>query len=158
MGKSDDDAAGVNTPESAVLTGISNVFKLIFVSAVLALLWLVAVGIAAYFSYDAATGSFAQSLAINVLAALLLVVVAPILFSMTLRRPQSQVLIVAAAVAFLWLGSIADGGMRGFLLNIGTGLGLILAIDFNIVHRFKGWRGKLEGRAREAAENIHLVL
>ena len=74
MAKLNDAQGGVNTPESAVLTGISNLFRLVFVTGAIAFAWLVGIGVALYYSWVSKNGSFAQGLATNGLAGLILLV------------------------------------------------------------------------------------
>jgi ABC-type transport system involved in multi-copper enzyme maturation permease subunit len=159
MTTSGDEPAGVETAESAVATRAAHLWKLIFVAAWLAVLWLIAVLVSGYGSWAAADGSFVQALATNTLAGLLLLVIAPILFSIVLRRSlrwSVGVAIVAATV--LALAAFASGASRDLLLNLGTGLWFVLAIDFNIVHRFTTWTERLARETKEAVENIRHVL
>jgi hypothetical protein len=159
MSRPDDDHGGVNTPHSAALTGIANLFRLVFVTVALAIAWLGAVFVTAYYSWSAADGSYFQSLATNSLAGLILLLVAPVLFSVVLRKSPRYAVAVAIAAGLVLVGAaFAGGALRDVLLNLGIGLWFVLAIDFNIVHRFKMWTARLQGEAREAAEDIHLVL
>jgi hypothetical protein len=69
MPQLDDDESGVKTPESAVLTGIANLYRLVFVTVAIAIVWIVGVGVAIYYSWAAENGSFVQGCATNCLAA-----------------------------------------------------------------------------------------
>jgi hypothetical protein len=159
VAKLDDDQGGVNMPESAALTGLVNLYKLVFVTGAMGFTWLVGIGGAFYYSWVSANGSFAQGFAANCLSALILLLVAPVLFSVVLRKPRRYSVVVAIAAAVVLLcASRTEGALRAVLLNLGTGLWFVLAIDFNIVHRFKAWCGRLEKEAQDAAKDIHLVL
>lgn len=159
MGNDDDDQGGVNTPASAVLTGISNLFRLVFVTIAIATMWLVALCVSAYYMHVSTSGSFSETLATKSLSALILLVAAPLLFSVVLRKSSwYSVAVAAVATGLLVLARCADDVGRDVLIDFGIGLWFVLAIDFNIVHRFKAWREKLQGEAREAASDIHLVL
>ncbi len=159
MAKLNDDQGGVNTPESAVLTGIANLFRLVFVTGAIAFAWLIGIGVTLYYSWVSENGSFAQGLATNGLAGLILLVAAPILFSVVLRKsPRYSVAVALAAAVVLLCAFRTEGALRDVLLNLGTGLWFVLAIDFNIVHRFKVWTAKLQEEAQDAVKDIHLVL
>ena len=159
MAKLDDDDGAVDTPESAVLTGLANLYKIVFVTGAMAFAWLLGIGVAFFYSWASANGSFAQALAANCLSALILLLVAPVLFSVVLRKARRYSVAVAIAAGVVLLCAFeTENALRAVLLNLGTGLWFVLAIDFNIVHRFKVWRGSLENVARDAAKDIHLVL
>ncbi|MFW5454362.1 hypothetical protein [Thioalkalivibrio sulfidiphilus] len=159
MENRDEEPAGVNTPESAALTGLANLFKLGFVMLVLVLLWILAVVVAMYYSYVSLDGSFQQGLATTALAALMLAVAVPVLFTVVLRRPLWHSIAVAIlAAGILWLAALVPGALRDVLLSLGVGVWFVLAIDYYIVYRIKAWKKRMESEAGEASKNIRLVL
>ena len=89
----------VTTPEMAVLTRLSNMYRILFVSLFIAFAWVAATAAAIYFSLTEPDGSFLQALATNALASLLLVVIAPLMFSLLSDKPRlySIVFVVVAA-------------------------------------------------------------
>lgn len=118
MAQPNDDHGGVNTPQSAALTGIANLFRLVFVTVALAVAWLVAVCVAVYYSWTAENGSFVQNLATNSLAGLILLLVAPVLFSVVLRKsPPYAVAVAIAAGVVLLCAALARGALREGLNN-----------------------------------------
>ena len=60
--------------------------------------------------------------------------------------------LVAGAVGVLFAAYKADGGLRDFLLNAGSGLCLLLGIDYYIAHRFETWVDKLGQKAQAFAD------
>jgi hypothetical protein len=67
-------------------------YRILFVSAFIVFAWLAATAAAAYFSLTGATGTFVQALATNALASLLLIVIAPIIFSVLSHKPRPYLL------------------------------------------------------------------
>jgi hypothetical protein len=135
------------------------VFKVVFVTITLAIAWLTATCAALYYAFTKEDGSFGLALATNCLAALLLLVAAPVLFSLVLRKSRRYSVAVAIVAALLLvLAGQAHDALRDVLLHLGVGLWFVLAIDFNIVHRFEAWLETLRAEAKEAATDIRLVL
>ena len=151
--------AGVTTAESAVLARVANMYRILFVSGFILFAWLAATATATYFSLHADSGTFVQGLATNALASLLLIVVAPIIFSVLLRKPRPYFLVFAVvAFAFIVAAAVTGGGLRDFLLNFGSGLFFLLAVDYYISRRFQAWIDKLEDETKEIVKDVQLVL
>ena len=161
MAQPDDtsEPAGVNTPESAILGRLANAYRVVFALSFIAIAWLLATIAAAYFSITSPTGTFGQGLATNALASLILVAIAPVLFSVLLHESRWYFLLfVAIAAAIVGLAATRDGGLRDFLLNLGCGLWFLVAVDYYISRRFEAWVEKLAAETQESVRNAQRVL
>jgi hypothetical protein len=159
MGQGDEDEnnAGVTTPEMAVLTRLSNMYRVLFVGAFIMFVWVVATIAAIYFSFTG--GAFVQALATNALASLLLIAGAPLIFEVLSQKPRPYFLVfVVVASGLIGAAAITTDGLRDFLLNFGCGLFFLLAVDYYVRRRFHNWLDRLDAATKEAIENIQPVL
>ena len=155
----DERSAGVTTPETAVLARLGTLYRILFVSSFILFASLLATASAIYFSLSGATGTFVQGLATNALASLLLIVIAPMIFSVLSHKPRPYFLVFGVvACAFIMAAAVTDGGLRDFLLNFGSGLFFLLAVDYYISRRFQAWIDKLEGEMKEMIKDVQPVL
>ena len=148
MGESKDDGfCGYVTPADKALEGLSNVVKIIFAAIGIVLGWAVATAVAAYYAATSGTGSYSQGLAINLLASLLLVALAPFLIDIIATRRKAFWAFAAATAGVLVGAYCAENGWRDFLLNFGSGLCLLLGVDYYVSRRFNDWTQRMEKRA-----------
>ena len=143
----DDDFCGYVTPADKMLEGASNVMKIVLTSLAIVLGWAVATALAAYYAVISTNGSYAQGLAINLLASLLLVALAPFVIDIIATR-RKMFWALAAATAGVLIGAyLAESGWRDFLLNFGSGMCLLLGLDYYISRRFSEWTRRMAERA-----------
>ena len=83
----------------------------------------------------------------NLLASLLLVALAPFVIDMIATR-RKMFWAFAAATAGVLIGAyLAESGWRDFLLNFGSGMCLLLGLDYYISRRFSEWTQRMAERA-----------
>jgi hypothetical protein len=146
------ESGGVLTGADKVREFAKNLSKVLLAIAGLVILWLIATGASLYFAVREVNGTYAQGLAINLLSSLLLLALAPVLLSLSALKRWLFWVLVAGAVGVLFAAYKADGGLRDFLLNAGSGLCLLLGIDYYIAHRFETWVDKLGQKAQAFAD------
>ena len=105
------------------------------------------------------SGAYAQGLAINLLASLLIVALAPFLIDTITRKRKTFWVIAALTAGVLFSAYCANKGWRDFLLNFGSGLCLLLGVDYFVSRRFQEWTKRMEERAEKMGKmSSHPVL
>jgi hypothetical protein len=149
MADDDDDFGGFVTPADKALEGVANVVKLVLASTAIVIGWLGATGIALLYALTSTDGTYAQGLAINLLSSLVLVALAPFLIDMIATKRKTFWLIAAVTAGVLFGAYMADKGLRDFLLNFGSGLCLLLGVDYFVSRRFQDWTKRMEERVQK---------
>jgi hypothetical protein len=147
MTEGDDEFCGYVTPADKALEGFSNVIRIVLARIAMVLGWVIAIALAAYYAATSTNGSYSQGLAINLLASLLLVALAPFVIDFIATRRKTFWALAAATVGVLVGAYFAERGWRDFLLNVGSGLGLLLGVEYYVSRRFSDWTKKMEERA-----------
>jgi len=153
--ENESETAGVNTPEAAVLAGLSNIYKLTCVSCTLGFAWLGAAFAAYYFAFSTTDGTFSQSLATNALASLVMIPIAFLLLKPPLRVGVHELAIILVGTGLLVTAAVVGGGLQDFLLNLGCGLWFLAIVDSYIKASLSSFLKRIE---KEATEPITPVL
>lgn len=155
----DNESGSVVTPATKVAAFFSFLAASLAIALAIITAWLIATGAALYFSVTAENGTFSQSLAINFLAALFLIAIAPLVIDRIATNTRRYFFVFAAiATCVLFFAYITGGGLRDFLLNFGSGICLVLGVDYYVKHRFTAWLDKIDRENQELyKQDSHLV-
>ncbi len=139
------ESGSVVTPATKVAAFFSFLAASLAIALAILMAWLIATGAALYFAVTTANSSFSQGLSINLLAALLLIAIAPFVIDRIATNTRRYFFLFAAiAACILYFAYVTGGGLRGFLLNFGSGLCLVLGVDYFVKHRFTAWFDKID--------------